>query len=230
MAVTDFLRHGSPERKYNIHSPDGYVRVAMLIQLPQFKKWNIDNKVLEVILKHGRQRLMLNHDKIKIRAIQGHTLDLFDYDRLYERIISIPFFENWNGWGGNTPDMAVVEITGEPVLDHWKRSGSLRPNVNKKIHTMKAVVGTIQLNFGSANITMYAYVRMGDLFAYNPKIDMYITPNGRIVTPHALPWSAVEMIRRNHDGSVIDKDSITAEPTPRAPAAKRVQSRDSRGQ
>ena len=59
---------------------------------------------------------------------------------------------------------------------------------------------------------------------------MYITPNGRIVTPHALPWSAVEMIRRNYDGSVIDKDSITAEPTPRAPAAKRVQSRDSRGQ
>ena len=59
---------------------------------------------------------------------------------------------------------------------------------------------------------------------------MYITPNGRIVTPQALPWSAVEMIRRSHDGNIIDKDTITAEPTPRAPAAKRVQSRDSRGQ
>ena len=84
-AVTDYLRHGFDDHKYNIHSPDGYVRVAMLVQLPQFKKWNIDDKVLEVIMMHGRQRLMLNHDKTKIRAIQGHTLDLFEYDRLYER-------------------------------------------------------------------------------------------------------------------------------------------------
>ena len=110
-AVTDYLRHGFADQKYNIHSSDGYVRVAMLIQLPQFKKWNIDNKVLEVIMMHGRQRLMLNHDKTKIRAVQGHTLDLFEYDRLYERIISIPFFENWREWGGNTPNMAVVELS-----------------------------------------------------------------------------------------------------------------------
>ena len=107
-AVTDYLRHGFDDHKYNIHSSDGYVRVAMLVQLPQFKKWNIDKKVLEVIMMHGRQRLMLNHDKTKIRAVQGHTLDLFEYDRLYERIISIPFFENWREWGGNTPNMAVV--------------------------------------------------------------------------------------------------------------------------
>ena len=65
--------------------------------------------------------------------------------------------------------MAVVEITGEPVLEHWKRSGSLKPNANKKIHTMKAVVGTSVLNFGAANITMYAYVRIRDLFEYQPE-------------------------------------------------------------
>ena len=72
---------------------------------------------------------------------------------------------------------------------------------------------------------------MKDLFEFTPKIEMYITPNGRIVTQHALPWSAVEMVRRNNDGFIIDKDTITAGPPPRAPAAnKRVQSRDSMGQ
>ena len=77
---------------------------------------------------------------------------------------------------------------------------------------------------------MYAYVRIRDSFEHSPKIDLYITPNGRLVTPRALPWSAVEMIRRSHDGNIIDKDAITVESTTRTPAAKRVQSRDSRGQ
>jgi hypothetical protein len=203
--TANFLRHGAADPKFNIHSPDGYVRVAVLIQLPQFRQWNIDDKILEVILMHGRQRLMLNSDKTKIRAIQGHTLEKFDYDLLYERIISIPFFNKWPGWGGNTPNMAVVEITNDPVLDHWKRTGLYKPSIQKRIHTMKAVVGTIQMDFGTANITMYAYVRMKDLLEFKPKVEMYITPNGRIVTQHALPWTAVEMIRRNHDGSIINR-------------------------
>ena len=46
--TANFLRHGAPDPKFNIHSPDGYVRVAVLIQLPQFRQWNIDNKILEV--------------------------------------------------------------------------------------------------------------------------------------------------------------------------------------
>ena len=62
-SVTNFLRHGSPERKYNIHSPDGYIKVSMLVQLPRFRQWKIDARILEVILMHGRQRLMLNADK-----------------------------------------------------------------------------------------------------------------------------------------------------------------------
>ena len=28
--VTTFLRHGSNDKRYNVHSPDGYVRVAIL--------------------------------------------------------------------------------------------------------------------------------------------------------------------------------------------------------
>ena len=180
-------------------------------------------------MMHGRQRLMLNNDRTKIRAIQGHTLSTLEYDKLYERIISIPFFQNWRGWGGNTPNMVIVELKNEPTLMNWRRLGLLKPSVNARIHTMKAIVGTDELNHVATDVTMYAYVRIRDLFEYHPRIDMYITPNGRIVTPHGIPWSAVEIIRRNQDGNIIDKNTITAEPTPRAPAAKRVQSRDSMG-
>ena len=134
-------------------------------------------------------RLMLNADQTKIRAIQGHTLDILDYNKLYEKILSIPFFEHHRLWGGNTPDMAVVEISNEPALDSWKRMGVYKPSLNKKIHTMKGIRGTDPHSFGSANIILHAYVRMKDLFEYNPKIEMYIIPNGRIVTQHALPWS-----------------------------------------
>ena len=61
---------------------------------------------------------------------------------------------------------------------------------------------------------------------------MYITPNGRIVTPNRLPWSAVVMIRRNNDeNSIIDKNKVGLRPPPAAPGGpKRVRSRDSRGE
>ena len=47
--VTTFLRHGSSDARFNVHSPDGYVRVAILVQLPEFKKHKIDERILEVI-------------------------------------------------------------------------------------------------------------------------------------------------------------------------------------
>ena len=63
-----------------------------------------------------------------------------------------------------------------------------------------------------------------------PKIEMYITQGGRIVTRCGLPWSAITMIRRNNDeGTVINKDQDRF-PPPQAPAGgKRVRSRDSKG-
>ena len=71
-SVTNFLRHGTSDRRFNIHSPDGYIKVSMLVQLPESRKHKIDERVLEVILMHGRTRLMLNADKTtKVRAIQG---------------------------------------------------------------------------------------------------------------------------------------------------------------
>ena len=73
---------------------------------------------------------------------------------------------------------------------------------------------------------------MKELFEFSPKIDMYITPNGRIVTKNGLPWSAVVMIRRNNDeASIIDKNQVGLRPPPAAPGGpKRVRSRDSRGE
>ena len=103
--VTTFLRHGSSDTRFNVYSPDGYVRVAILVQLHGFKKHNIDAKILEVIMMHGRARLMMSADQTKIKAIQAHTLDILDYNKLYEKILSIPFFELHPMWGGNPPDM-----------------------------------------------------------------------------------------------------------------------------
>ena len=216
-SVTNFLRHGSPDRRFNTHSLDGYIKVSNLAQLPHFRKHKIDQRILEVILMHGRTRLMTNADKTKVRAIQGHTLEILDLNKLYENISSTSFFKNHRLWGGYTPDMVVVEITNEPALGSWKRLGLYKPSLHKKIHTMRAVKGTDPQNFGSANITLYAYVRMQDLFEFNPEIEMYISPNGRIVTPRGLPWSAVEMIWRSSDGNIVDKDTIGHGPPPPAP-------------
>ena len=47
-SVTNFLRHGTTDWRFNIHSPDGYIKVSMLVQLPEFRKHKIDERVLEV--------------------------------------------------------------------------------------------------------------------------------------------------------------------------------------
>ena len=126
----------------------------------------------------------------------------------------------------------AVEISNENALDNWKRMGMFKPSLNRKIHTMRAIRGTDPQDFGTANIILYAYVRMKDLFEFKPKIEMYITPNGRIVTPQGLPWSAVVMIRRyNDENSTINKDTVGLQPPPAAPGGpKRVRSRESRGE
>ena len=33
--VTTYLRHGVPDKRYNVHTQDGYVRAAILVQLPE---------------------------------------------------------------------------------------------------------------------------------------------------------------------------------------------------
>ena len=66
--------------------------MAILVQLPEFKKNNIDAKLLEVIMMHARPRIMMNAEHTKLKAIQGHTLDTLDINQLYEKIISISHY------------------------------------------------------------------------------------------------------------------------------------------
>ena len=140
--VTTFLRHGSSDKRYTVHSPDDYVRVTILVQLPEFKKHNINANFLEAIMMHARPRLMLNAEQTKTRAIQGHTLDTLDLNQLYGKILSVSQYYNHQMWGGNPPDTLVVEISNENYLDNWKRKNTFTPSINKRIHTMRAVRGT----------------------------------------------------------------------------------------
>ena len=135
-------------------------------------------------------------------------------------------------WGGNPPDTLVVEISNENYLDNWKRMDTFTPGISKRIHTMRAARGTGPQDFGTSNVILCVFVSMKSLFEFSPKIDMYIAPNGRIVTKNGLPWSAVTMIRRNNDeASIIHKDQVGLQPPPAAPGGpKRVRSRDSRGE
>ena len=88
-----------------------------VVQLPEFKKYNIDAKLLEVIMMHARPRIMMNAEHTKLKAIQGHTLDTLDFNQLYEKIISIAHYYNHPLWqGGVAPDTLVVEISHE---NYW---------------------------------------------------------------------------------------------------------------
>ena len=135
-------------------------------------------------------------------------------------------------WGGNPPDTLVVEIGNENYLDNWKGMNTFTPSINKRVRTMRAARGTAPQDFGTSNVILYVFVSMKALFEFSPKIDMYITPNGRIVTQSGLPWSAVVMIRRNNDeNGIIDKNKVGLRPPPAAPGGpKRVKPRDSRGE
>ena len=87
---------------------------------------------------------------------------------------------------------------------------------------MRAVRGTVPRDFCTSNVILYVFVSMKALFEFSPEIDMYITPNGRIVTKNGLPWSAVVMIRRyNDENSIIDKDTVGLRPPPAAPEVLR---------
>ena len=71
--VTTYLRHGADDKRYNVHSSDGYVRVAILVQLPELKRNSVDFKLLELIMMHAQSGIMMNDEGTKLKAIQGHT-------------------------------------------------------------------------------------------------------------------------------------------------------------
>ena len=231
--VTTYLRHGADDKRYNVHPPDGYVRVAILVQLPELIKNSVTPELLELVMMHARSRFMMNDDCTKLRAIQGHTLDRFDVNQLYEKITDKGYYVHHPMWGGaDPPNQLVYELNHENYMDNWKTMGTFAPSVSQKFHIMKVVHGTAQQNFGAANVTICLFISMNALLDLMPNIEMYITQGGRIVTKCGLPWTAVTMIRRNNeDGTIIDKDRVGLQPPPAAPRGPlRASSRDSRGE
>ena len=64
---------------------------------------------------------------------------------------------------------------------------------------MRAVCGTGKQEFGAKNVILYAFLSVKALFEHIPKIDIYITDYGRIVTKCGLPASLVTKVRQNDD-------------------------------
>ena len=206
--VTTYLRHGVQDKRYNVHTQDGYVRAAILVQLLEFRKNKVDHKILELVMMSAFPRIMMSPDGTCLKAIQGHTLEWFDIDRLYEKINTVEEYVNHPLWRcENPPDQLVFELNNENHLGNWRRMGSFAPRINKRFHTMKAVRGTVRQVFGAKNVTLCVYISARALFEFESKIEMYITQGGRIVTRCGLPWSAITMIRiKNDEGIVINKD------------------------
>ena len=230
--VTTYLRHGVEDQRLNVHSQDGYVRVAILVQLPEFRKNKVDHKLLELVMMNAYPGIMMNPEGTHLKAIQGHTLERFDIDQLHEKLNTTEQYVHHPLWRNeDPPDQLVFELSNENYMDNRRRMGTFAPSVNKRFHTMKAVRGTARQDFGATNVTLCVYIRMRALFEFRPNIEMYITQSGRIVTKCGLPWSAFTMVRRNNDeGSVINKDQDRFLPPPAAPAGpKRVRSRDYKG-
>ena len=94
---------------------------------------------------------------------------------------------------------------------------------------MKAVCGTGKQEFGPKNIIFYAFINVEELYKNIPRIEIYMTGNGRIVTGRNIPASLVVKVRRNDAMGTEMKDAMKV-PDPPAPAgAPRVKSRDSQG-
>ena len=119
--INAYLRHGSLDKRYNIHRLGGYVRVAVFVQLPEMKSINIDQRVIEFVLKSNSPRIMTNASGGRIRAIQGHTLEQFSISELHDKIITLEDYINHPKWvGRGIPDHLVLEITEETTSTSGK--------------------------------------------------------------------------------------------------------------
>eukprot|EP00919_Chromeraceae_sp_WS-2016_P019593 GHVR01046686.1.p1 GENE.GHVR01046686.1~~GHVR01046686.1.p1 ORF type:complete len:271 (-),score=26.56 GHVR01046686.1:46-858(-) len=165
--VTTYLRHGVPDKGFHVHTQDGYFRVAILVRLPEFRKNNVDHKILELVMMSAYPRIMMNPEGTYFKAIQGHTLEWFDICRLYEKLNTPEEYVNHPLWRNeDPPDQLVFELSNENHLDHWRRLGSFAPSVTKRFHTMKAVRGTARQEFGAKNVTLCLYISVRALFGF----------------------------------------------------------------
>ena len=228
-AITAYLRHGSGDTRYNIQGTDGYIRVALFVQLPMISKAGIDQHVIGLVLKSPNPRIVIDDSGTRIRAIQGHSMARYNIAELYTEITSPEWFRSDPIWAGRVPDHLVIEISKEVHLTQWARIRTYAPSMNNKYHTMKAVCGTGRQEHGAKNVTLYAFISIELLFKHIPKIEIYMTGNGRIVTNRNIPAPLVVMVRRNDAGAIVINDAMWV-PDPPAPAGPpRVRSRDSQG-
>ena len=68
---------------------------------------------------------------------------------------------------------------------------------------MKAVCGTDRQEYGAKKVILYAFISVAMLFEHVPKIEIYKTGSGRIVTKCNLPASLVAMVRRNDAEAIV---------------------------
>ena len=227
--ITAYLRHGSDDTRYNIQGTDGYIRVALSVQLPMIIKVGIDQQLAEVVLKSPNPRIVMDDPGKRIRAIQGHSVARYNIAELYTEITSLERFRSDPIWAGRVPGHLVTEISKEVHLTQWARIRTYAPSMNNKWHMMKAVCGTGRQEYGAKNVILYAFISVEMLFQHVPKIEIYMTGNGPIVTNRNIPASLVVMVRRNDAEATVINDAMRV-PDPPAPAGPpRVRSRDSQG-
>ena len=151
--------------RYNIHGSDGYVRVAVFIQLPEMKRINTDQRVIELVLMSNSPRIMTNVSGDRIKAIQGHTLEQFNISGLYDKINTLEDYVHHPKWvGRNAPDQLVLEITNENHFNQRRRLGTYHPSQYRRFHIMKAVCGTGKQEFGAKNVILYTFLSVKAIF------------------------------------------------------------------
>ena len=181
--VTSYLRHGTKDPKHNLQRTDGYISVRLLVQLPLMIASGTNKQVIELILKCINTRLATDATRTLVRAIQGHSLPRYNIDELYTEIKTLADFRADPVWAGREPpDHLVVEISKELTLTQWARAKILPPTTAIRWHTMEAVSGTGRQDYGSKNVILYVFLNVEKVYAHMPKIDLYKTGSGRIVT------------------------------------------------
>ncbi len=79
-AITKVLRHTASKMKLEIKS-NGYVKIQDLLKVPPIAKFKPTMEDLENVVKYdNKRRLQFSEDKEYIRAVQGHTMPVFDFD------------------------------------------------------------------------------------------------------------------------------------------------------
>ena len=119
--IITYLRHGSDGTRYIIQGTDGYVRVALSVQLPMMSKHKIDQHVIELVLKSPNPRIVMDDAGTRIRAIQGHSMARYNIAELYAEIKSLEKFRSDPIWAGMVPGHLVIEISKEVHLTNWAR-------------------------------------------------------------------------------------------------------------